>query len=59
MVGIFLIVPTVPVITRAGIEDGRFSLARLSALFAETALTALGRSVFLSGSTALLGAVVR
>lgn len=57
MVGIFLIVPTVTVITSAVIEDGRFSLARLSALFSETALTALGRSVFLSGSTALLGAV--
>ena len=58
MVGIFLIVPTVTVITSAVIEDGRFSLARLSALFSETALTALGRSVFLSGSTALLGAVL-
>ncbi|MEU0496993.1 ABC transporter permease subunit [Mycobacterium sp. NPDC006124] len=57
VVGIFLIVPTVTVIASAVVEDGRFSLARLSALFSETALTALGRSVFLSGSTALLGAV--
>ena len=57
VVGIFLIVPTVTVIASAVMEDGRFSLARLSALFSETALTALGRSVFLSASTALLGAV--
>jgi putative spermidine/putrescine transport system permease protein len=57
VVGIFLIVPTVTVIASAVMDDGRFSLARLSALFSETALTALGRSVFLSASTALLGAV--
>jgi putative spermidine/putrescine transport system permease protein len=57
VVGIFLIVPTVTVIASAVMDDGRFSLARLSALFSETALTALGRSVFLSASTAVLGAV--
>lgn len=49
--------PTVTVIASAVIDDGRFSLARVAALFSETALTALGRSVFLSASTALLGAV--
>lgn len=38
-------------------EDGRFTLARIGALFSETALTALGRSVLLSASTALIGAV--
>jgi putative spermidine/putrescine transport system permease protein len=57
VIGIFLIVPTVTVIASAVMDDGRFSLARLSALFSGTALTALGRSVFLSASTALLGAV--
>jgi putative spermidine/putrescine transport system permease protein len=57
VVGIFLIVPTVTVIASAVMDDGRFSLARLSALFSETALTALGRSVFLSASTAVFGAV--
>jgi putative spermidine/putrescine transport system permease protein len=57
VVGIFLIVPTVTVIASAVMNDGRFSLARLSALFSETALTALGRSVFLSASTAVFGAV--
>jgi putative spermidine/putrescine transport system permease protein len=56
VVAIFLIVPTITVVVSALVEDGRFSLARLGALFSETALTALGRSVLLSGSTALLGA---
>ena len=54
---IFLIVPTVTVLISAATEDGRFSPARLGALFSGTALSALGRSVLLSGSTALLGAV--
>ncbi|MGH7291420.1 MAG: ABC transporter permease, partial [Myxococcota bacterium] len=56
VVAIFLIVPTITVVVSALVEDGRFSLARLGALFSETALTALGRSVLLSGSTAFLGA---
>jgi putative spermidine/putrescine transport system permease protein len=56
VVAIFLIVPTITVVVSALVEDGRFSSARLGALFSETALTALGRSVLLSGSTALLGA---
>ena len=56
VVAIFLIVPTITVVFSALVEDGRFSSARLGALFSETALTALGRSVLLSGSTALLGA---
>lgn len=38
-------------------EDGSFTLGRLGALFSGTALSALGRSVLLSASTALLGAV--
>jgi putative spermidine/putrescine transport system permease protein len=51
-------VPTITVVVSAVVEDGRFSLARLAALFSETALTALGRSVLLSASTALLGAAL-
>ena len=50
--------PTITVVTSAFLDDGRFSLDRIGALFSPTALTALGRSVLLSGSTALLGAVL-
>ncbi|UNB56364.1 MULTISPECIES: ABC transporter permease subunit [unclassified Mycolicibacterium] len=57
VVTIFLIVPTVTVIVSAVIDETGFSLGRVQALFSETALAALGRSVVLSGSTALLGAV--
>ncbi len=56
-VGIFLIVPTVTVVVNAFISDGQFSLDRVGALFSQTALLALGRSVLLSASTAILGAV--
>jgi putative spermidine/putrescine transport system permease protein len=58
VVAIFLIVPTITVIVSAVFDEGRFSLARLQALFSETALSALGKSVLLSGSTALLGALL-
>lgn len=57
VVAIFLIVPTITVIVSAVTDGGRFSLTRVQALFTETALTALAKSVLLSGSTALLGAV--
>jgi putative spermidine/putrescine transport system permease protein len=50
-------VPTITVIVSAVIDDGRFSLDRVEALFSETALTALWKSVLLSGSTAVAGAV--
>jgi putative spermidine/putrescine transport system permease protein len=56
-VGIFLVIPTVTVIVSAFFLDGRFTLERVGALFSETALTALWRSIVLSGSTAVLGAV--
>lgn len=49
--------PTVTVVVSAFVDEGGFSTARISALFSETALSALGRSVLLSASTALLGAV--
>ena len=57
-VGIFLIVPTVTVIVSAFYLDGQFSLDRIALLFSGTALSALGKSVLLSASTALIGAVL-
>ncbi|HKH50302.1 MAG TPA: ABC transporter permease, partial [Mycobacterium sp.] len=58
VVVIFLIIPTVTVIVSAFFADGVFSLARIRALFSGTALTALWQSVLLSGSTALIGAML-
>ncbi|WP_197383408.1 ABC transporter permease [Mycolicibacterium mengxianglii] len=57
-VGIFLIVPTVTVIVSAFAGDDGFTLARVRALFSETALTALSRSLVLSAGTAVIGAVL-
>ncbi len=57
-VGVFLIIPTVTVIINAFLVDGRFSLERMAALFDATALAALGRSLLLSGVTAVIGAVL-
>jgi putative spermidine/putrescine transport system permease protein len=57
IVTIFLIVPTATVVVSAFFDETGFSTARIGALFSDTALSALGRSVFLSASTALLGAV--
>jgi putative spermidine/putrescine transport system permease protein len=57
IVAIFLIVPTITVIVGAVVDEGRFSLDRLAALFSETSMSALGKSVLLSGSTAVLGAL--
>ena len=58
IVVIFLIIPTVTVIVSSVYADGVFSLARIQALFSDTALAALGKSVLLSGSTAIIGAVL-
>ncbi len=58
VVTIFLIIPTVTVIVSAFYADGQFSLERIQALFSRTALTALWKSVLLSGSTAIIGAVL-
>ncbi|ART67482.1 ABC transporter permease [Mycobacterium dioxanotrophicus] len=58
VVTVFLIVPTVTVVVMAFFADGSFSLARITALFSPTALAALAKSVLLSGSTALIGAVL-
>lgn len=57
VVAVFLIVPTGTVLVNAVVVDGRFSLARIGALFTEAPLAALGRSLVLSGSTALIGGV--
>ena len=57
-VGVFLIIPTVTVIVNAFYLDGVFSFDRIGALFSETALTALWRSVLLSGATAIVGALL-
>lgn len=57
VVTVFLIVPTVTVIVMAFVADGSFSLDRIAALFSATALSALGKSVLLSASTAVIGAV--
>jgi putative spermidine/putrescine transport system permease protein len=45
------------VIVNAVFDGQRFSLTRVEALFSETALTALGRSMLLAASTAIVGAV--
>ncbi|CDP87618.1 ABC transporter [Mycolicibacterium farcinogenes] len=58
VVTVFLIVPTVTVIFMAFFADGSFSLDRIAALFSGTALTALAKSIALSASTALIGAVL-
>jgi putative spermidine/putrescine transport system permease protein len=58
VITIFLIIPTVTVIVSSVYADGVFSLARIQALFSGTALAALWKSVLLSGSTAIIGAVL-
>jgi putative spermidine/putrescine transport system permease protein len=58
LVVIFLLIPTVTVIVQSVYKDGVFSFDRIQALFTGTALTALWKSVLLSGSTAIIGAVL-
>jgi putative spermidine/putrescine transport system permease protein len=55
---IFLLIPTITVVVSSVYDQGVFSLDRIHALFTDTALTALWKSVLLSGSTALIGAVL-
>ena len=57
-IGVFLVIPTLTVIVSAFVVDGQFSLERVGALFSSTALAALWRSVLLSATTAVLGAVL-
>jgi putative spermidine/putrescine transport system permease protein len=56
-VTIFLVVPTITVLVGAFSQDGRFSTARVQSLGTDAALRALWRSLLLSGSTAVIGAV--
>jgi putative spermidine/putrescine transport system permease protein len=58
VVTVFLVIPTVTVIVNAFVVDGAFSLQRIGGLFSSTALGALGSSVMLSASTAIIGAVL-
>jgi putative spermidine/putrescine transport system permease protein len=58
VVTVFLVIPTATVILNAFFVDGAFSLGRIGALFSSTALAALGSSVMLSASTAIIGAVL-
>src|ERR1700712_1851089 len=58
LVVIFLVIPTITVLVQSVYADGQFSFARIHALFTGTALTALWKSVLLSGSTALIGAAL-
>jgi putative spermidine/putrescine transport system permease protein len=56
LVFLFLLIPTITVVVSAVYADGVFSLDRINALFTETALRALWKSVLLSASTAIIGA---
>jgi putative spermidine/putrescine transport system permease protein len=56
---VFLIVPTVTVVVGAfGDGEGGFTLGNVRALTSEAAVNALWKSVLLSGSTAVIGAVL-
>jgi putative spermidine/putrescine transport system permease protein len=53
---IFLLIPTITVVIGAFQENGAFSLVNIRALGDGAALSALWKSVLLSGSTAVIGA---
>jgi putative spermidine/putrescine transport system permease protein len=55
---VFLLIPTVTVVVGAFVEDGRPSLANVSALGDPVALTTLRTSVVLSAASAAIGAVL-
>ncbi len=55
---VFLLVPTVTVVVNAFVEGGTFTFANMSALTTPTVLSALWKSVLLSGSTAVIGATL-
>jgi putative spermidine/putrescine transport system permease protein len=57
-VAIFLIIPTLVVVIGAFTGDGGFTLANITALGDDYILDAFGRSILLSASTALLGAII-
>lgn len=55
---VFLLVPTLTVVVGAFQDQGRFSFVNIQTLFGDAALSALWKSVVLSGSTAVIGAVL-
>lgn len=54
---VFLLIPTITVVVSSVYTSGSFSLDRIRALGSGTALDALGKSVLLSGSSAVIGAL--
>ncbi len=54
---VFLVVPTITVIVGAFQESGRFTLLNIRALFTPALLTVLWKSVVLSATSSLVGAV--
>ncbi len=57
-IAIFLVVPTIVVLVGAFSDNGRPSLNNIETLFSGDVLRTLWRSVLLSGSTAVIGAVL-
>lgn len=55
---VFLLVPTVTVLVGAFVSDGRFTWDNVAQLGAGPPLRALGKSLVLSGSTAVIGAAL-
>jgi putative spermidine/putrescine transport system permease protein len=55
---VFLLIPTITVLVGSVSQGGGFTTDKLQALFSGAALTALGKSVLVSGVTALIGAVL-
>ena len=55
---VFLMIPTITVFVRAVESNGSFSLDKVRALGSGPAVSALWKSVLLSGSTAVIGAVL-
>jgi putative spermidine/putrescine transport system permease protein len=55
--GIFLLIPMVTVLVGSVSQDGTFTTEKLRALGGGTAVATLGKSVLLSGLTAVIGAV--
>jgi putative spermidine/putrescine transport system permease protein len=55
---VFLLIPTITVVVGAFQEDGAFSFVNIEALFSDAAVSALWKSIFLSGSTAVIGATL-
>lgn len=53
---VFLLIPTIAVVVGALQEDGRLSLGNIGALGRDASVSALWKSVVLSGSTAVIGA---